>query len=74
MRLNDGKTFAYGFGWALGTRGGQPFYRHGGAWQGFKTHYARFDRGDLSIIVLANLQQADPGRIVDAIAAALDPL
>jgi len=74
VRLNDGKTFAYGFGWALGTRGGQPFYRHGGAWQGFKTHYARFDRGDLSIIVLANLQQADPGKIVDAIAAALDPL
>lgn len=73
VRLNDGKTFAYGFGWALGTRGGQPVYRHGGAWQGFETHYARFDRGELSVIVLTNLQQAEPGKIVDAIAAALDP-
>jgi CubicO group peptidase (beta-lactamase class C family) len=73
VRLNDGKTHGYGFGWALGTRGGQPVYQHGGSWQGFKSHYARFDRGDLSIVVLANLRQADPGKIVDGIAAVIDP-
>jgi CubicO group peptidase (beta-lactamase class C family) len=73
VRLNDGKTFDYGFGWALGVRGGQPVYQHGGAWQGFKTHYARFDRGHLSVVVLANLQQANPGKIVDGIAALMDP-
>jgi CubicO group peptidase (beta-lactamase class C family) len=73
VRLNDGKTHPYGFGWALGTRGGQPLYQHGGSWQGFKTHYARFARGDLSVIVLANLRQAAPDRIVDAVAAAIDP-
>jgi CubicO group peptidase (beta-lactamase class C family) len=73
VRLNDGKPHDYGFGWALGTRGGQKVYQHGGSWQGFKTHYAHFDRGDLSVIVLANLRQAEPGKIVDAIATAIDP-
>ena len=72
-RLNDGKTSPYGFGWALGTRGGQPLYHHGGAWQGFKSHYSRFERGDLSVIVLANLRQASPDKIVDAVAAAIEP-
>jgi hypothetical protein len=43
------------------------------AWQGFKTHYARFDRGDLSIVVLANLTQANPAKIVDGIAALIEP-
>jgi CubicO group peptidase (beta-lactamase class C family) len=73
VRLNDGKLHDYGFGWALGTRGGQKVYQHGGSWQGFKTHYAHFDRGDLSIVVLANLRQAEPGKIVDAIATVIDP-
>jgi CubicO group peptidase (beta-lactamase class C family) len=73
VRLADGKTFGYGFGWAIGTRGGQPVYRHGGAWQGFKTHYALFHREKLSIVVLANLQQADPTKIVDLIASAVEP-
>ena len=73
VRLNDGTTHGYGFGWVVGVRGGQPVHQHGGSWQGFKTHYARFDRGDLSVIVLANLTQADPTKIVDGIAALLDP-
>lgn len=73
VRLNDGKASGYGFGWAIGTRGGQPVYRHGGAWQGFKTHYALFHHNKLSVVVLANLQQADPARIVDAIASAVEP-
>jgi CubicO group peptidase (beta-lactamase class C family) len=73
VRLNDGQTHGYGFGWAVGVRGGQPVYQHGGCWQGFKTHYARFDRGDLSVIVLTNLTQADPAKIVDGIAALIEP-
>jgi CubicO group peptidase (beta-lactamase class C family) len=73
VRLSSGQTHGYGFGWAIGVRGGQPVYQHGGSWQGFKTHYARFDRGDLSVIVLANLRQADPVKFVDGIAALMDP-
>ena len=72
-RLNDGSPHGYGFGWRIDSRGGQPRYHHGGSWQGFKTHYSRFARGDLSVIVLANLRQANPERIADAVAEAIDP-
>ena len=72
-RLNDGNAHSYGFGWVIGVRGGQPVYQHGGSWQGFKTHYARFARGDVSVIALANLTQADTATIVDGIAALIDP-
>jgi CubicO group peptidase (beta-lactamase class C family) len=73
VKLNDGSTYPYRFGWALNVRGGQPMYHHGGSWQGFKTHLAQFIGDDLSIIVLANAGQAEPGEIVLGIAAILDP-
>ena len=73
VRLNSGKTYPYGFGWSLDVRGEKPLQQHGGAWQGFKTQLSRFVGDDLDIIVLANLSQADPGRIADGIAAILNP-
>jgi CubicO group peptidase (beta-lactamase class C family) len=71
--LNSGKTYPYGFGWSLEERGSQPLQEHGGSWQGFKTQLSRFLGDDLSIIVLANLAQADPARFVDGIAAIVNP-
>jgi N-acyl-D-amino-acid deacylase len=73
VRLNSGKPYPYGFGWSIDTRGGQAMHSHGGAWQGFKTQLSRFLGDDLTIIVLANLAQANPGRIADGVAAALNP-
>jgi len=73
VRLNSGNAYPYGFAWALDERGGQPLQHHGGAWQGFRSHYSRFIGRDVSIIVLANLAQADPERIVDGVAALVDP-
>lgn len=73
VRLNSGKTYPYGFGWAFEERGGQSVQAHGGSWQGFKSHYARFLGDDLSVIVLANLAQANPSRISDGIAAVFNP-
>jgi CubicO group peptidase (beta-lactamase class C family) len=73
VALNSGKTYPYGFGWSLEERGGQPLQEHGGSWQGFKTQLSRFLGDDLSIIVLANLAQADPARFVDGIAAIVNP-
>jgi N-acyl-D-amino-acid deacylase len=72
-RLNSGKTYPYGMGWAIEERGGQPLQQHGGAWQGFKTQLSRFIGDSLDIIVLANSAEADPGRIADGIAAIIDP-
>lgn len=74
-RLNSGRRYPYGFGWSVDRLAGQVVQRHGGAWQGFKTYIARYvpnDDGsgtDLTVIALANLAQAQPGRIVDEIAA-----
>src|SRR5438874_2597713 len=37
VKLNNGKTFPYGFGWALGGVRGHRIIEHGGSWQGFKS-------------------------------------
>ena len=73
VKLTSGKPYPYGFGWFIDERGGQPLQQHGGSWQGFKTQYSRFVAEDLSVIVLANAAQADPGRIADGIAAIVNP-
>ena len=72
-RLNSGRSYPYGFGWGLDERGGQPLHQHGGGWQGFRSQFSRYVGEDLSIIVLANLAQADPARIADGIAAIMSP-
>lgn len=71
--LKSGKTYPYGFGWFLDERGGQPLQQHGGSWQGFKTQFSRFIGEDISIVVLANLAQADPARFADGIAEIMSP-
>ena len=40
VKLNDGKTAPYGFGWQPGEIGGRRIIEHGGAWQGFTSHIA----------------------------------
>ena len=72
VRLNSGRPYPYGFGWAVEETAGQAVHRHDGAWQGFKSGIARFLGSDLTVVVLANLAEADPTRFVDGIAALLD--
>lgn len=73
VRLNSGKHYPYGFGWAVDTINGSPWLHHGGAWQGFKSYISRYLGEQLTIIVLANLAEADPGKIAQGIAAILVP-
>ena len=73
VRLNSGRTYPYGFGWQIAEIAGQKVERHGGSWQGFKTYLARYLGDDLTVIVLANLAQAEPERFVDGIAAIVNP-
>jgi N-acyl-D-aspartate/D-glutamate deacylase len=68
VRLRSGRRFPYGFGWSVDRLAGQQVTSHGGSWQGFKTYIARYLGDDLTIVVLANLQQAQPERIAKAIA------
>jgi len=58
----------YGFGWAILNKGGHHVLDHGGAWQGFKSHISRYVDDKLTVAVLTNLEQADPGVIADHVA------
>ena len=69
VKLASGNTYPYGFGWGIEEIEGRKVYRHGGAWQGFETYIARYPRDDLTIVVLTNLADAEPRKIVDQIAA-----
>ncbi len=73
IRLASGRPYPYGFGWSISTRNGGSVFEHGGSWQGFQTQVSIFGAPDLSIVVLANSADAEPDRIAEQIAAAIDP-
>jgi CubicO group peptidase (beta-lactamase class C family) len=70
VKLNDGKTYPYGFGWALGFRHGHKVVAHNGAWQGFTMSIDRYLDDRLTIIVMTNLDSDDskPEKIVKEVA------
>ncbi|MCI0389798.1 MAG: beta-lactamase family protein [Acidobacteria bacterium] len=69
VRLNNGKTSPYGFGWGIREANGHRLIEHGGAWQGFKSHISRYVDDKLTVVVFANLAQANPTTIVRGVAA-----
>jgi CubicO group peptidase (beta-lactamase class C family) len=73
VRLNDGGLYPYGFGWDLTDQRRHARIGHTGSWQGFKTALYRYPDFNLTIIVLANLAQAQPGAMAEAIAGILEP-
>ena len=73
IRLNDGTTAPYGFGWSLGNVNGHRIIEHGGAWQGFKAYIARYVGDGLTVIVMMNLGEANPGTFAHGIAGVLEP-
>ena len=73
VKLNNGKTHPYGFGWMLGEVRGHRIIEHGGAWQGFKSFIARYVDDKLTVIVFANLAQARQERIAHGVAAIYNP-
>jgi D-alanyl-D-alanine carboxypeptidase len=68
VRLNDGSSYPYGFGWELGERAGRRHIGHGGSLPGFRATYARFPDEGLTVIVLTNADQVDRAAIVKGIA------
>ncbi len=71
-RLNDGTSVPYGFGWLLNEIRGRRLLEHGGYWQGFSAHIARYVDDRLTVIVLANLADANVGRIAHDVAGLYD--
>ena len=68
VKLNDGSSEAYGFGWSVNQYNGHRRIEHGGGWQGFTTHIARYVDDRLTVIVLTNLAQMDPQYVAHGVA------
>ncbi len=73
VKLADGKTHPYGFGWQLSDTNGHKTIEHGGAWQGFTSYITRYPDDHLSVIVLTNRAGANPGKIAKQIAGSYLP-
>ena len=73
VKLNDGKTHPYGFGWALGSVRGHRVIEHGGAWQGFKAHISRYPDDKLTVVVFANQARANPAKLAHRVAELFNP-
>ena len=73
VKLNDGKTHPYGFGWALGEVRGHRIIEHGGAWQGFKAHISRYVDDKFTVILFANQIRANQTKLARGVAALFNP-
>ena len=71
VKLNDGKTYPYGFGWFLEDKGGFKAVSHTGSWQGFAMAINRYEKDGLTVIVMTNLDSDNckPEKIVEDVAA-----
>ncbi|MDQ3009320.1 MAG: serine hydrolase [Acidobacteriota bacterium] len=68
VKLNSGTSHPYGFGWELGTVGGHRRVSHSGSLPGFRATITRFVDDKLTVIVLANADNANPVAIALGVA------
>jgi CubicO group peptidase (beta-lactamase class C family) len=68
-KLNNGKTYPYGFGWSLTEEGDKRVVSHDGAWQGFTMTISRHIDDHWTVIVMTNLDSdnSKPEKIADQI-------
>lgn len=71
VTLLSGNSYPYGFGWDVTNINGQEVHAHSGGVDGFETYIVRYLGDDLSLIVLTNLEDADPERIARRVAGVL---
>ncbi len=69
--LNDGDTVDYALGLTVGEYRRLRRVSHGGAWAGFRAHFARFPDQRTSIMVACNRSDANAGRYAAAVADAV---
>jgi CubicO group peptidase (beta-lactamase class C family) len=70
VKLTNGKTYPYGFGWDLENKQGHRAVSHDGAWQGFTMSLSRYLDERLTVIVMTNLDSdnSKPEEIADEVA------
>lgn len=73
VKLNNGTTHGYGFGWEIDSIANHRRVWHAGTWLGFAAQIERYLDDELTVIVLTNLTTAAPARIARAIAGSYVP-
>jgi CubicO group peptidase (beta-lactamase class C family) len=75
VKLNNGKTYPYGFGWRVHEMNGHKLIEHGGSWQGFTTGISRYVDDRLTVVALTNLdsRHARPEDIIHGVAGIYVP-
>ena len=73
VKLNNGKTQNYGFGWFLNEVQGHHIIEHSGSWQGFKAFIARYVDDKLTVVLFVNLAQSDQAKIAHGVVAIYNP-
>src|SRR5437868_9724371 len=63
VRLTNGGTSGYGFGWSLDSLDGHWQVEHGGSLPGFRAQLTRLPHDSLTVIVLTNGDDAQPATI-----------
>jgi CubicO group peptidase (beta-lactamase class C family) len=59
VKLNDGSSYPYGFGWFVDAVNGHQRIHHGGGVPGFVAEFDRFPDSRISVVILANIQNRD---------------
>src|SRR5580704_6702792 len=76
-KLNNGQPNKanYGFAWGIKQVNGHKVTEHGGAWQGFTTHIARYVDDKLTVVILTNLDagHAQPAKVAHKVAGMYVP-
>jgi CubicO group peptidase (beta-lactamase class C family) len=73
VKLNNGTSYPYGFGWRVGYQRGHLVIEHSGHWQGFSTGICRYPDFGLTVIALANLADLNSLTIAEEIAGIHEP-
>ena len=68
VKLNNGNTHPYGFGWELAPVAGHKQINHGGSLPGFRSQLTRFIDDKLTVVVLTNGDNANAAAIAIGVA------
>ena len=72
-KTEDGTPTEYGFGWFLDPYNGRKRTWHSGTTTGFRTFIDRFTDEELTIIILCNRDDLQPGKLADRVADLYKP-
>jgi D-alanyl-D-alanine carboxypeptidase len=73
VRLNNGWTYPYGLGWQLLQQRGYSRLGHTGARGGFRATFQRYPAFNLTVVVLTNLEEANPEGLAIGVAGVIEP-